>query len=214
MKSHTKIFRDIYDNNKWGDPEFKKGGGSGAGSHPKYCKKFIDWLLAYIEENKIESILDLGCGDFRIPSYYYKVVDHYYTVDVVKKFPTNLSFNFMETDFSIPKNLRRIFEWSGPVDLVIIKDVLMHWTDEEIERFLTVFSVRPWKRCIITGRHKYVRSPHLNGSPRNPRGNKYSSSPLPHDHKSLSRLPFEPVLYYPTRSGMQVCECINSKIIR
>jgi SAM-dependent methyltransferase len=211
QRGNAEVFKDIYANNKWEDPKAGEGGGSGGGSDPTYCKKYLAWLLPYLKTHGIKSVLDLGCGDFRIASHYYKEVEHYYGVDVVTRYPAGLRFNFKQADFSVPSNLEAIFEWCGPVDLVLVKDVLMHWTDDEIRLFTKTLVKLPWKRLITTNRWKYVRKPELNGTPRNPRGNKFSSSPLPHDHESLVLLPLKPVLYYPSRNSIQVCEAINPR---
>lgn len=210
FKGNGHVFVSIYKRNHWEDPEFHSGGGSGGGSNPRYCRKFLKWIAKYIKERKISSILDLGVGDFRVGKHYYKEVTDYYGVDVVDKIPPGFKdVRFLKTDFSTPKNLRSVFQWSGSVDLVILKDVLMHWTDDEIKRFLKTLIKLPWDRCVTTNRWRYVRKPELNGTPRNPRANKYSSSPLPHNHPSLQALGLVPVLYYPSKNSIQVCCCDN-----
>ncbi len=212
VKGNADAFKDIYRTNGWEDPNFNSGGGSGGGSDPKYCKKFIKWILDYIKQNDIKSVLDLGCGDFRIASHYYEQVERFWCVDTVCRIPKSVQPRFRELDFSVPTVVEDIFKWSGSVNLVIIKDVLMHWTDNEITRFLQIFAEMPWNRCVITNRWRYARKPELNGTKRNPTANKYRSSPLPHDHKSLRLLPFTPVLYYPSKNSIQVCECVNPKM--
>jgi len=55
------IFDRIYLTDEW-------NGGSGPGSQPQNTAKYVKFLNSFIRENKIKSILDVGCGDWQLMS--------------------------------------------------------------------------------------------------------------------------------------------------
>ena len=57
-----KQFTNIYNKNIWGN-------GSGKGSSPDYNKKYIEFLESFIKEKNIQSIYDLGCGDWQFSQF-------------------------------------------------------------------------------------------------------------------------------------------------
>jgi len=195
--ANGEVFIDIYKHNCWED------GGSGIGSAITYCQKYLDYVLPLIENKKV---LDLGCGDFRIGSQLYPTAREYVAVDVFSCHfadgTTNLTF--VENDFSVPTHISQLFKEHGPFDVVLLKDVLMHWTDEEIIPFAKELAGLSWKTLLVANKYKYVRKPEYNGRPRNPRANKYSMSPLSCEHPCLAPLQLTPVLYYPSKSCVQL----------
>jgi hypothetical protein len=133
-----KIFTNIYENLIWGsnnNPEYR--GSSGDGSDVQVnLPEYIPCLKNFIIGNNIKSVVDLGCGDFRCGPYIYNDLDISYTgYDVYKKvvdfnakqFP---EFQFLHLDFYNKKE--EIIDG----DLYILKDVLQHWTVEQIYTFL------------------------------------------------------------------------------
>ena len=54
------IFKEIYANNFWGDPESL----SGPGSSEHYTKNLRNQLQKIFSNLKIKSVLDAPCGDF------------------------------------------------------------------------------------------------------------------------------------------------------
>ena len=194
--ANGKIFLEIYKNNRWED------GGSGIGSAVTYSRKYINYVKPLIQGKKV---LDLGCGDFRIGVELHSVTAKYVAVDVVSGlFTVPKEITFVTADFSAQGVVSQIFLEHGPFDVVLLKDVLMHWSDEEIAPFASELAALPWKTLLVANKYRYVRKPEYNGRPRNPRANKYSMSPLPCDHETLSALELVPVLYYPSKSCVQL----------
>lgn len=190
------VFRNIYERNLWED------GGSGAGSALKYSARFLTYTKEVIKGKKV---LDLGSGDFRIGGDLFKHAREYVAVDTVMdrfKYPKRV--RAVPADFSQPGVVSSIFSEHGPFDVVILKDVLMHWTDDEIRRFVKEFKSLDWRTVLIANKYKYVRKPEYNGRERNPRANRYSMSPLAHDHKTLLPLKLSVVLYYPSTSCVEL----------
>ncbi len=121
-------FTRIYDKELWG-----KGKGSGAGSSLFANKKYISFLEDFLKSNNIKNVIDYGCGDWQFSQHINWEGVNYLGLDIVdsvidsnkKKFP-NYSF-VSDTD---------VFNHLEGKELIIIKDVLMHWPDDEIEKFL------------------------------------------------------------------------------
>eukprot|EP00913_Durusdinium_trenchii_P017669 g16608.t1 len=62
--SLEETFTQIYATEAWGR-------GSGAGSVPVHCLKWIEFVRTFIKENSIQSVVDLGCGDWQFSPYIY-----------------------------------------------------------------------------------------------------------------------------------------------
>lgn len=135
-----KIFTDIYESKQWGDdhnPEYS--GSSGAGSSLQYNRyTYVPFLKKFITDNNIKTIVDLGCGNFMSGKLIYDNLDVVYTgYDAYKKIiDYNLKhylfpkYSFIHLDFYNNKEIIM----NG--DLCILKDVLAHWSLDEIYIFL------------------------------------------------------------------------------
>ena len=134
------IFTTIYERNLWGNnhhPEYH--GSSGEGSDIDYNKTtYVPFLKNLILHNNLKTIVDLGCGDFRCGELIYQDLDVLYTgYDAYKKviehhlarYPLPKYF-FVHLDFCHHKE--RIING----DICILKDVIQHWSLENIYSFL------------------------------------------------------------------------------
>ncbi len=134
------IFTYIYENKIWGDNQNKEyNGSSGTGSDINFNKYvYIPFLKNFINEQKLKSIVDLGCGDFRCGKLIYDDLDIKYTgyevykkiVDYNIKNSTDNKYSFIHLDFC---NLK---EDIIDADLYILKDVMQHWSLRNIYNFL------------------------------------------------------------------------------
>ncbi len=154
MNNHQNIFTNIYENKHWGDNKISEyNGSSGSGSNVEYnINTYIPLLKDLIQKLNIQSINDLGCGDFKCGKYIYNDLDiSYYGYDTYKKiidYNNNLykrnsydfslhkndlflsKYNFIHLDFFNKK------EFIRKADLCILKDVLQHWSLDNIYSFL------------------------------------------------------------------------------
>jgi hypothetical protein len=74
------IFTNIYELRGWGDNKHNiYSGSSGHGSSVEYNKKYIEIVKKVIKDYKINNIVDLGCGDFRIGRLLYHDINVLYT---------------------------------------------------------------------------------------------------------------------------------------
>jgi len=128
-----KHFTEIYDKKRWGSKDGKGSSGSGSNCSPD-TKWYISLLMKHIEETGSKSICDVGCGDWEFS----KTIDwsglHYTGIDCVKSVIDN-NIKFYQTD-----NIKFKHGEAGDIpegyDFVILKDVIQHWTDEQIEVIL------------------------------------------------------------------------------
>lgn len=133
-----KHFTAIYENKIWGNMITSMySGNSGEGSSLEYnIDDYIPFLKKIIMQYSIKSICDLGCGDWRCGEAIYNNLNiNYIGYDAYKKLiDSNIilypKYSFKHLDFQ--SNIDSI----ESADLCILKDVLQHWTMDEIYSFL------------------------------------------------------------------------------
>lgn len=128
---------------------------SGPGSKFSSTVPYRAFLENWIREHQIRSILDLGCGDMEVmrrvnrSSFTDDYVVHYRGVDCIearidanqRRFP---QWCFTHADL-------RMYPiqgagWDKPHSLVLVKDVIQHWTTSEILDWLKTF--KPYQALI------------------------------------------------------------------
>jgi len=132
-------FTKIYQTKPWGDNnKIGYSGSSGPGSRVLNNITYIPFLKKLVKDLKIESIVDIGCGDFQCGHLLYDDVDVTYIgydtyKDVVlynsNKY-TKPKYTFVHSD--VYTNRDQVA--SG--DLCILKDVLQHWRLNHIYTFM------------------------------------------------------------------------------
>lgn len=134
------VFTNIYECNLWGDNnnnEYK--GSSGEGSCIEFNKdSYVTFLNKFIIDNNITNVVDLGCGDFRCGKLIYDDLNILYTgYDAYKKV-----IEYNSTQLSLPKYSFKHLDFCNNKteiingDLCILKDVIQHWTLDNIYTFL------------------------------------------------------------------------------
>ena len=152
MSDHSHIFTSIYESCKWGNNNNNLySGSSGGGSSIEYNKDtYIPFIKKFIKDKQIKSIVDLGCGDWTIGNLIYNDIEIIYTgYDVYNKLIEHnkkmyQQFNFIALDFYTEKH--NILS----ADMCILKDVLQHWSTEEIYNFLDyIIDSKKFKYILI-----------------------------------------------------------------
>ncbi len=144
-KSVAETFSEIYEKNAWGGKsgEFYSGDGSGE----EYARIYAETIRRFIAENRIERVVDLGCGDFRVASKFVSPDFHYTGCDVVFSLVKHL--NETHKNDRVEFRCVNIVEDELPDgDLCLIRQVLQHLSNREIERVLE--NARKYKFLIIT----------------------------------------------------------------
>jgi len=174
------IFTNIYAKNIW-------GGGSGSGSNvSKDTLKYIQLLESIINnpEYDIKTICDIGCGDWSFSQFINFGDKEYFGIDCVESVidinkekyeKDNIKFdNKVVDDNYIPKGY----------DLIIIKDVIQHWTDEDILNYLNQILINN-KFVFCTNGYKFMRDKSKNDLKKRDINNKYRYHPVDIDKYPL-----------------------------
>ena len=131
------VFTGIYERGFWGsNMKSAYRGSSGSGSDPEYNRPYIEWLRELIRDRKIQSVVDLGCGDFRCGPLIYDGLNVAYTgLDVYRPLIESLQAEYPDYQFRHLDVFSNVQEVPGG-DLCILKDVLQHWSNQDITEFL------------------------------------------------------------------------------
>jgi hypothetical protein len=150
MTDHIQSFTKVYETCAWGDnksSEYK--GSSGEGSSIEYnLGTYIPFIRAFFKTRNIESVVDVGCGDWRCGELIYRNLGINYTgVDAYETLierhkkqwekHTWLHLNGYADRAQLPE-----------ADVLLLKDVIQHWTTAEIYTFLD--------DVIASKKYKYI----------------------------------------------------------
>jgi 2-polyprenyl-3-methyl-5-hydroxy-6-metoxy-1,4-benzoquinol methylase len=134
-QSTSQVFSEIYAKNQWGGGpgQFYSGPGSDGVFAKQFCGLINDFIISLKKDNV--SVVDLGCGDFRIGKSLIGKNVSYRGVDVVealieenqKKYSgPNITFACLDiTSDTLPDG-----------DVCIIKQVLQHLSNGQIKKIL------------------------------------------------------------------------------
>lgn len=153
------VFGYIYKNGKWGP-------GSGYGSDKFKTKKYRQLLQNIFDDNRYQSFVDLGCGDFQIMKHMKVPFNKTYTgIDVVPEVINKVRRDYGGQNPNYKFVLIDDLTWLKlgsqvlQADLVIVKHVLQMWSNERIHYFLN--NIMPnFKFALIT--NHYVGAEDLN----------------------------------------------------
>ena len=134
------IFGRIYNRNEWLY-------GSGEGSLPKHTKGYVAVLQNFFSEFHIESVVDMGCGDWQFSQFIDWNGIYYQGYDIVKSVIdcNKEKYSSNNIEFHLYSGIGNELP---DADLLIAKDVLQHWSYKSIENFLPNLS--RYKYCLIT----------------------------------------------------------------
>jgi hypothetical protein len=148
---HAQVFDFVYASNEWHI-------GSGFGSLPQTTDTYRRFLQDFLARHAIRSVVDAGCGDWQFS----RLIDwsgiDYLGIDVspvvlqriVRDAAPNI--RFVEGDI-------RTLEQPG-ADLLIMKDVLQHWPNADIQALIPKFA--RYRFCLITNGSSAEVLPKLN----------------------------------------------------
>jgi len=146
---HKEIFSRIYTTGEW-------GGGSGDGSLPNNTESYRLLLASFIQKNNIKTVFDFGCGDWNFSRFIDWSNVNYTGIECVKLLVDNHN-NFYKKDninFIHLENAELFYSYKG--DLLILKDVLQHWRNEEIIDFLDN-AIKNFKFILITNSSSQIK---------------------------------------------------------
>ncbi|MAH06852.1 hypothetical protein CMI38_01215 [Candidatus Pacearchaeota archaeon] len=139
-----RIFGEVYSEGHWGngDDMFY----SGTGSDIENCLPFKHYLENFIRKNNIKTVVDLGCGDFRMGGLMDWNEVNYVGVDVVdslikhnQKFFSDQNISFVKGDI--------INDELPSGDLCILRFVLQHLSNRDILKIIS--KLKKYKYVIV-----------------------------------------------------------------
>ena len=152
-EQHTTNFTFIYENCVWGnngDKEYK--GSSGEGSRLEHSLPYVCFLRGWLQGSGVASVCDVGCGDLRHFYPLFEGTGIVYTgydiyaplIDAHKLVPQykNPLWTF-EVKHCLTERDSMV-----SADVLILKDLLQHWTDPEVTDFMN------W--ATTCGKYKFI----------------------------------------------------------
>jgi SAM-dependent methyltransferase len=126
---HINHFTEVYKTDAWGN-------GSGNGSRPENTNYYREYLSSFIKDNNIKTVFDYGCGDWQFSHLIDWSGVNYTGVDCVKSLIEghNKTYASDTIKFDHIDSVDKFLTYKG--DLLILKDVLQHWLNDEIIYFL------------------------------------------------------------------------------
>lgn len=114
---------------------------SGPGSAPEYTALYREYLQKFMADHQVENVLDLGCGDWSF-SQMVEWPASYVGVDVVRHVVLENQRRFRQPNLTFLHADAMDFPFDAPLDdlnapdLLILKDVMQHWPNDEVKAFL------------------------------------------------------------------------------
>ena len=141
------VMNQIYDMNLWGGDEFDFY--SGAGSHdPKIINPYLNVLIGFFESHNTPLLVcDLGCGDFNIGKHLTKYSKKYMAIDIVENLIDRNKKLYKDHNLEF-QCLDIIEDELPPADCIILRQVLQHLSNKDIEKVIEKIAV--YKYIILT----------------------------------------------------------------
>ncbi len=156
MPIRSEDLRKIFDE-KYVSATSDWSGGSGPGSEPFYNIAYCAFLESFLIQNRVCYVDDIGCGDWSFSRYVrfegityrgFDIAPSIIERNAAKFTAPNVSFQVMPDDKAAVPG----------ADLLIMKDVLQHLSDEEIFDFQQrVFP--KYEYCLITNSYNKSNEP-------------------------------------------------------
>ncbi len=119
---------------------------SGPGSTLEYSAPYRAFVERFIIEHRIGSVTDLGCGDAVVASAINYHGAAYHGVDVVRERVVSNQLRYPTMSFE-HADLRTV---RPRADLVLVKDVIQHWSTAEIIEWLGMMKQCSFRFALIT----------------------------------------------------------------
>jgi SAM-dependent methyltransferase len=133
-------FEEIYAKNEWRH-------GSGEGSRPENTRGYVAFLEEFLMARDIRSVVDMGCGDWQFSKDIRWGAARYLGLDVVGPVIRKNRRKYAKDGVSF-----RLYSGNPmdlpTADLLIVKDVLQHLSDQNVMEFLPY--LRRFKYALIT----------------------------------------------------------------
>jgi SAM-dependent methyltransferase len=132
LKNDKERFTKIYELKYWNEDNL-----SGPGSNMDNAIPYLRYLQDFIDNRKIKTIVDLGCGNWELMKHI--IIPNnvqYWGIDLVDKIIDDNIRKHAKSNIQFEKvnNVTDCKKYAG--DLLIVKDVMQHWNFEAIHYFI------------------------------------------------------------------------------
>lgn len=145
------VFTEIYLENLWGDRRRQNDKDfpfdSGPGSAESAAGPYAECIKRFIETHKVRSVVDLGCGDFRVGSRIIQPSLHYTGIDIVEPLIQANQARFGSDNVQFVC-LDIISDDLPKADLCLVREVLQHLSNAQIAQILPKLKQFRW--VIVT----------------------------------------------------------------
>ena len=149
-KDISKIFDKIYVDKLWGKDELEDRLFSGEGSYdPKLTDNYVKVIEDFLLSLNNPSVLDLGCGDFEVGKRLIPYIFKYIAADVSSLVIEQNKKRFSETDVKFI-HLDASSNELPSVDLIIVRQVLQHLSNDDIEKTLDKIKLSKSRFLCVT----------------------------------------------------------------
>jgi predicted TPR repeat methyltransferase len=143
--NYLQEFKHIYETKLWGEES-----PSGNGFKSEVDSKVISIIEEVINKYEIKSILDLGCGDWTImKNVDLSSVDRYVGMDCVEALIEENINNYSTDKVSFKYDDARTTDLED-FDLIIVRDVLIHYPNESIKIMLDAIKNKKYSYLLMT----------------------------------------------------------------
>lgn len=142
----AEAFDEIYKKRMWQHGESL----SGPGSEGRWACEYVDVVSSYIRKNDITSVLDVGCGDFRVGSRLAPLVTKYIAVDISKHIIEVNRATYAEMPNVTFGNLNLVEDTLPDAQLILVRQVLQHLDNAQIEAALQNIECSRSQAALIT----------------------------------------------------------------
>lgn len=145
------VFTRVYKDRCWGDnmsPGYS--GSSGFGSTLQANEMLAPAIQGVIREHNVQSVVDLGSGDFRAGRHIYGGLGVKYTgYDAYNEVVENCNKMYKDIGTFIHADISCVARLA-PADLCVIKDVLQHWPVGKVAAFMDELTQsRKYKHILV-----------------------------------------------------------------
>lgn len=158
-KSTEEVFSEIYEKGMWGGSADDYCSGSGT-VHKEIADSYVTALEKLAGELKFSELraVDLGCGDMRIGRRIAPLFESYLGIDIVKKLVDHHNEK-LATDSISFAHLDIVEDELPDGDLCLIREVLQHLSNKQIQRILE--KVRNKYKYVLITEHLPSSNPGL-----------------------------------------------------
>ena len=111
------------------EARYRRGGTSGAGSYGRLASYKAAFINAFVADNAVDSVLDLGCGDGNLLSLLQ--IPHYIGVDVSVTSLSRCASRFVSPANYVFMHATQLDELA-PIDMAMSIDVIFHLTEDQV----------------------------------------------------------------------------------